>query len=178
MGKELSHVLNTKNNFVSAPHESFLSIKVSFCFGSSLSLPHFLRVLVFVHMCDDLSLHIFSFPQSSGFFSLNWYDQLPPLKRTDILFLIFCCPLLSEHPTSHQVCLLLLPPVRHHVPLLKVLGWYFLGLLTHPNICLLHAMTWRWLCFLVSSDEELAFWYLLSSLLWEWHLEDEVTLET
>lgn len=135
--------------------------------------------------CVSVCVYVWWFKSSYMFISLifwlflNWCDQQIAPFKNDTRFVSHFL-LLSDvwTPASHQVCSLLFPSVGHHV-----LCWWSLAdifaVYSHTlDICLSHAMTWHWQCFLVSSDKELAFWYLLSSLLWEWHLEEEVTLET
>lgn len=172
--KESSRVLDKKNTFFFYSALKFLTYKRLFLL-CLIYLAHFLLVLVC--LCVFLWWFKSSYIFISSIFCLlfNWCDQqITCFKMIYILFLIFWSSLLSEHPASCQVCSLLLPPVAH-----LVLCWWSLdGLLMYSDICLSWAMAWHWQCFLVSSDEELAFWYLLFSLLWEWHLEEEVTLET
>lgn len=118
-----------------------LSLHLSYPFLPPLS--HFLHVWVFMYMCDDSNLYIFSLivcdhPMTSP---LLFAVRIPCL-RLGMLAAVASC--------------------RTLCPLLVVLGWYFLGLLTCFDICLSPAMTWHWWCLLVSTDKELAFWYLLS----------------
>lgn len=196
MGKQSSHDLDTKDFFYSIL--KFLTYKglflsclpvsllLSLCLSTSspslllslllslpLSCPSFflspilLLVRVFVYMCDDLRLHIFSLSQSLDFFLIVCDQQITSLLLFAVCTLCLPPGVLAAVVSCRTVC-----------PFLVVVGWYFLGLLTCFDICLSPAITWHWWCFLISTDKELAFWYLLSWLLWEWHSEEEANLET